>query len=461
MLNLIKNEIYKIFHKKSTYIVLIITALFITLVSYIISHDKIYTYMSSDMIYEVDSDDATLNKVNKEINELYKDYNEDTWQYFVMDKVYEIITGYYYAKESNTLDNTILNNYNNAIKALKEDNWKYFVNLDINYYKEELKLNEEALKVAKSDKQKKEIEAQIFTLKESIKVNEYRLNEDLKYGSNYLNNAINTVLYSADSVKKYELADEKEEKAELESSVKEYHEAWYILDNKEDINNTSDLRYLLTNFYTEYIFLILVFGVMIAGSSVSEEINKGTIKSLLITPYKRRTILLSKFITSICLTVLFIIICYILQIIIGGIFFGFSSLSNKVVEYNLVKGSIEVVSLFKYMVIYTLANLPLILLLITLAFSISAIVGNTALSIVVAFAGVIGSTIINSFALIYKIDILKYFVTTNWDFNYYLFGGTSPYNTSLTHAIVVCIIYFIIMIVTTFIIFTRKNIKNI
>ena len=77
----------------------------------------------------------------------------------------------------------------------------------------------------------------------------------------------------------------------------------YILENKEDINNTSDLRFILTNFYSEYLFLILVFGVMIAGAIVSEEYSKGTIKSLLITPYKRSKILLSKFITVILLTI--------------------------------------------------------------------------------------------------------------------------------------------------------------
>ena len=40
MIKLIKNEIFKILHKKSTYIVMIITALLMTLVSYVYSKDN-------------------------------------------------------------------------------------------------------------------------------------------------------------------------------------------------------------------------------------------------------------------------------------------------------------------------------------------------------------------------------------------------------------------------------------
>ena len=42
MFKLIKNELFKILHKKSTYIVIIITALFMVLVSFIMSKNNIY-----------------------------------------------------------------------------------------------------------------------------------------------------------------------------------------------------------------------------------------------------------------------------------------------------------------------------------------------------------------------------------------------------------------------------------
>ena len=460
MFNLIKNEVYKILHKRGTFIVLIITALFITLVSYLIGHEQV-NYVSTEMNYNSDTGSVAENKTNQEMNELSKKYNDKTWQYYVMDYVYSIISNYNYAKEGNYLDENIENEYNTIKKALTSDDWKYFVNVKTKSLKNELKDYEESLKSATSDKAKKDIEAEIYRINIDIEMNEYRLKENVKYGNDYINNAIDEVISLSSQVKTYETTTNEETKTQLEQSVKNYYKSRYILENKEDINNEQDLRFIMTNFYGEYMFLILVFGVMIAGAIVIEEYNKGTIKYLLITPYKRSTILLSKFITVIIFTILFIIISYLMQIIIGGLFLGFGSLSNHVVEYNLATKSLEVMSLSKYVLLYSIANLPQIILLVTLAFAVSTIVGNTAFAIVITFAGVIGSSIINMFATMYKIEILKYFVTTNWDFNYYLFGGTSPYKTSLTHAIIVCIIYFLIMVITSFIVFNKKNIKNI
>ena len=246
-----------------------------------------------------------------------------------------------------------------------------------------------------------------------------------------------------------------------EEAVKNYYENRYILETKEDTNNANDLRCIIMNFFQEYMFMIIVFGVMVAGAIVSEEYNKGTIKSLLITPYKRSTILLSKFITSILLTIIFIVFAYLMQIVIGGLFLGFDSLKNHVVVYNLATKSLEIMSLLKYVVIITICYLPQILLLVTLAFAVSTIIGNTAFAIAITFAGSIGASLINMFAIVYKVKILKYFVTTNWDVTLYLFGKTSQYGTSLTHAIIVCLIYFLIMVVISFIVFKRKNIKDI
>ena len=459
MIKLIKNEIFKILHKKGTYIVLIITALFITLVSYLIGHEE--TYFSTETYFDVDTGDVTQNKINKEMNEKYQKYNKDTWQHYVIDDTYDIVSNYYYALDSGEISDEVKKSYQDVNNALANDDWQYFVNKTLASRKEELKTLEESLKYATADKEKKNLESQIFTIKVAIEMLEYRLKENVKYGNDYLNEAIDDITYSASAINTYENTTNKETKSELEDTVKRYYKSRYILENKEDINNASDLRFILTNFYSEYLFLILVFGIMIGGAIVSEEYNKGTIKSLLITPYKRSTILLSKFISVILLTILFIVIAYFMQTVIGGIFLGFGSLSNHVVEYNLATKSLEVMSVFKYILLYTIANLPQILLLVTLAFAVSTIIGNTALAIVITFAGVIGSSIINMFASMYKIKVLNYFVTTNWNFNYYLFGGTNPYGPSLTQAIIVCLVYFLIMIITSFIVFNKKNIKNI
>lgn len=448
MLKLIYNELYKVLHKKSTYIILIITTALITLVSTIY---KMETPNYGEPYFEQTGTEIDI-KLAKEMNEYYKKYNEDNWQYYKLDDYYNIAYTYY--NYGNNKDE-----FENIKTAFANDDWKYFANKELNEEKDKLtELN--TLRPTLTVKEQQAVDIDIFTTKTNIETLEYRLKEDVKYGNDYLNEAIDVINNTSSSVILYEQAT-KDEKQNYEESIKDYYENKYILENKEDTNNSSDLKCLLTNFFQEYSFMILVFGIMISGAMVSDEYSKGTIKSLLITPYKRSTIILSKFLTSILLTISFIFITYLIQILIGGLILGFGSLNNHVVIYNIASKSLEIMSIYKYCLINMLATLPQILLLITLAFSLSTIIGSTAFSIAITFAGLIGSSIINVFAVMYKIKILKYFVTTNWDFNLYLFGKTSQYGTSLTHAIVVCIIYFLIMVITTFIVFKRKNIKNI
>ena len=126
MIKLIKNEIFKILHKRGTYIVLIITALFITLVSYLIGHEE--TYFSTETYFDVDTGDITQNKINKEMNEKYQKYDTDTWQHYVIDDTYDIVSAYYYAKESGEVSEEIVSAYQEVNNALANDDWKYFVN---------------------------------------------------------------------------------------------------------------------------------------------------------------------------------------------------------------------------------------------------------------------------------------------------------------------------------------------
>ena len=239
MFNLIKNEVYKILHKRGTFIVLIITALFITLVSYLIGHEQV-NYVSTERYYNSDTGNVAENKTNQEINELSKKYNDKTWQYYVMDYVYTIISNYNYAKEGNYLDENIENEYNTIKKTLTSDDWKYFVNVNTKSLKNELKDYEENLKSATSDKAKKDIEAEIYRINVAIEMNEYRLKENVKYGNDYINNAIDEVISLASQVKTYETTTNEETKTQLEQSVKSYYKSRYILENKEDINNEQD-----------------------------------------------------------------------------------------------------------------------------------------------------------------------------------------------------------------------------
>ena len=474
-MKLVKNELYKILHKRSTKIFLVIAIMFVILINVIYRYSDdllIFSttyYEDYDMALNYVSDYENNSIGDKELYNYYKsfidtydlanNFDSNSWQYQKYMEDYWSLLQDYYRVQDEGLDTTNLFNELEELKTnIENDNWEYFVQKDINNINENIEyikntLNDPSL----NNNEKLNYEKELFVLEEQVKLNEYRLEKEVEYGDDYLNNAINAINSSLYGMAEYKYSND----TDSTETVKSYYENWYILDEEVDTNNANTLRSVFINFFSEYSFLILIFSIMIAGGIVSDEFNKGTIKSLLIVPHKRSKILLAKYISIIIMILLIIGVLIVSELLIGGILMGFSSLSIPVVVYNITDSALEIINIFGYLGLQILANLPQIILLATLAFACSVIVNSTAFSIVIPFCGIIASELINAFAYAYDIKILNYFVTTNWDFTVYLFGGTSIYGNSLLHAIIVCLVYLLIMLVVTFIVFKRKDIKNI
>lgn len=474
-MKLVKNELYKILHKRSTKIFLVIAIMFVILINVIYRYSDdllIFSttyYEDYDMALNYVSDYENNSIGDKELYNYYKsfidtydlanNFDSNSWQYQKYMEDYWSLLQDYYRVQDEGLDTTNLFNELEELKTnIENDNWEYFVQKDINNINENIEyikntLNDPSL----NNNEKLNYEKELFVLEEQVKLNEYRLEKGIEYGNDYLNNAIDAINSSLYGMAEYKYSND----TDSTETVKSYYENWYILDEEVDTNNANTLRSVFINFFSEYSFLILIFSIMIAGGIVSDEFNKGTIKSLLIVPHKRSKILFAKYISIIIMILLIIGVLIVSELLIGGILMGFSSLSIPVVVYNITDSALEIINIFGYLGLQILANLPQIILLATLAFACSVIVNSTAFSIVIPFCGIIASELINGFALVYDIKILNYFVTTNWEFTVYLFGGTSIYGNSLLHAIIVCLVYLLIMLVVTFIVFKRKDIKNI
>lgn len=481
MLSLIKNELFKLFHKKSTFVFLIIALLYVILTNVIYRYYYSDVFVSSANYYE-DKNYALeyINNYDPAVDNLsdysyylalldcygwVDDYDFDSWQYkVIMEKYLYLAQNYYYEShvENSNAENisAIKDEMFKMLQAIEKSDWQYFANLEKEELEESIS-NYEILLAGENINQsdKVEYQMQLYIANEQLKLVNARLEDDIVYANDYLNTAIDNINNSLYSMAEY--LYNPEPGYNYDETLKQYNENQYILANKVDNNDEQTLRGVLVNFFNEYSFLILIFIIMIAGGIVSDEFNKGTIKSLLTTPYKRTTILLSKYITALLMIIFIVLAILLMQFVIGGIFLGFSSLSVPVATYNLTTGNIDVLNVFSYFLVHFIAYLPQLILLVTLAFACSTILNNTAFAIALTFCGMIGAEIINSLALVYDIKFLNYFVTTNWDFTTHLFGGTSPFGLSLTHSIIICLIYLIIMLAITFIVFNKKDIKNV
>ena len=487
--NLIKNEFIKILKKKSTLIILIIFLLYVILTNFLVK------YMSKFNEYNYLTDEEYVNSVKEQIKsvnpkedpdlyinlkstidfyELYKQYDKDSWQAFIIErdfmKYIDNVNIYKYGKalDKQGIEGNPEEEYKIQLEKLNKNDWKLYVN-------DEIKIIDDELNVLKSEyneiKNNDGVEAITEQgLKDSISVAErkrellqYRLDNDIAYGRNYINDAITmletTINLDYDYNKK-ELSYS--DKLASQTQIGEKEKAKYIIEHKQDINNNSNLRAILMDLYSGYSIFIIVFIVMIAGVIVSFEFEKGTIKILLVKPYKRWKILLAKYIVSLIMMLVFLGITVVAEILVGGIILGFDSLSTPVVVYNFNTNSLESYNIFKYLLIETVAKLPMFVLLTTLAFTISTLFINSAIAIIIPILGNIAGGIINLYASTYSIKQLKFFPTLNWDLTEFLFGKLPSYEyTNLKFAILMNVMYLVIMLAISFMSFKKRQIKNI
>ena len=299
-------------------------------------------------------------------------------------------------------------------------------------------------------------------LKKAKSLEEYRLKNNVNYAEdNYLNKAIITI--KTDLNEYYNL----KEMSNLNSEMQKRYEALeeemainnYILEKKVDALSNNSLGAVLKNFSGEFGLFILIYVIMISGSIISEEFNKGTIKYLLTKPYKRSSILTAKLLTIMLLIPIILLFMVLIEIILGGIILGFNSLSVPVLIYH--NGVIEAYHVLKYLGLLLLSSLPEYLVLSILCFLLSTVTTSTSAAITCTFLFYLIGNVISNLALIYNTRIFKYFISLHWNFDYLVNKTSNPYNFSWSFSLGIVIIYIVIMLCISYVYFNKKDVKNI
>ena len=482
MISLIQNELKKIFKKKSLLITLLVTLAFIILTNVIYKLDfgnSYYDYIEEEVSFygeqlktldpEKDKDMYAQYKTELEVYQLVKKYDEKSWQAKIiqseMRSCISNINYYTYQEKSDSGLKIAKAKYNEYIKRLDTDDWRYFAEEEVkekNTEIDELKAMQEK---TTNKLEIKELQSQIRGYEISRQIATWRLEKDIPYGNDYKNNCLNSYMVAMEDIRSYDFGETEKNY----DSKKQYYKAQetaainkYDIENETTVGDTSSAKGILLSTFDEYeIFLIVMF-MMTAGVIVSEEFSKGTIKLLLIKPYKRSTILASKFITSIIVAIIVILLVLLMQFVVGGLIQGFDSFRNPTIIYDHTINNVKQINTIQYLAMQALGKAPMYILLMTLAFAFSTIFTNSALAITISLLGYMGSSVINMLALNLKLNWIKYFVTPNWNLTEYFWGGIPTFEgITLPFSIAIIVIYMVIMLVPTFIIFQKKNIKNI
>lgn len=487
MNKLIYCELKKIFHKKSIYVIWLLLFIFclINNILYKLDYDEEGYYIKDydkDNSSEIEELEEKISNYNKDSNEdvlmyvslktdldilkIKNNYDVKSWQYnkvdYLKDDIYNINYYTYVEKNTNKLEE-YNKSYKEKINKFNDDNWQYFTKIEKYNLEENIRLEKEKLTTTKDKLELETINDNLTSYRNELDIINIRLNNNIDYGINYLNDALTNYIEDKSLIDNYDTHNLNFlEKVKYNDIVSRFNINKYIIDNKVNLNKENNLNYLLRTIIEDYELFIIIIILLVSASIVSEEFNKGTIKLLLIKPFSRSKILLSKYLTSVIILFITILFTIGIEVIIGGYLFGFGSLSMKVAVYNFNTNMVVSYNVFIYMFIRILYHLPLMIMVLTICFGISVISCNTVISVGLTMILYIFSQTINSLVYRGNMWLFRYFLTIHWDFTDYLFGGLGKIkNINFKFSLLVYIGYLVVFMVVIFRVFKRKNIKNI
>ena len=171
---------------------------------------------------------------------------------------------------------------------------------------------------------------------------------------------------------------------------------------------------LISSEFNRSVIFVMIGIIMISSTIVSDEYN-GTIKQLLIKPYRRHQVLLSKLISCFILFIGFFLYYLLLCIVCYGIVGSFKDYMDIIV----VNGrSIHVI---KYVILTILGSLPEYLIILSISFC-SSVLFNSSSSLVIGFFSYFGSVMLNTLIINNGIKYLYWLPSMCWNFNEYIFG---------------------------------------
>ncbi len=507
MIKLVQNELIKIWKRKSIYFLFLVSIIAITVHNNLnpdqnefpdfINSTKFEESNISKMEKELETmdrntDEYIIQKITLDFEKLYTSFKEDSWQRFALkEEQLDCIFSennigmpdyrsdiYVYLKTINDYElkfnkdityedyNFAKEKYKKYVEALNSNDWKEFVKLKIQNLEERKKI--ETLTEKEIDGINIELEIYEIRLRNNINFNyniqnnyleEYRIiyyyllniNDDFHGTSEaWINNNINNY-EGRKALCKYAIENNWEQDISNETNN-------IIIDNK------IDARISFIRTFRHFDLIIVVISIYLSTTTVTEEINKRTIKTLLTKPHKRSSIIISKIIACVATIIISMIFVVIAQFVIGGIIFGFDSYNLGYIGYDCNNHQVIVISLFKYIILVGLTKLPMYIMIIAFCIFIGIINNHTSMSMILTLIiFIISSTAIREWSKVESLSIItRFFITNNWDFSIYLFGQVSDISgITLYSSILIYIIYFAVLLYLSIHSLNRKDIVNV
>lgn len=154
------------------------------------------------------------------------------------------------------------------------------------------------------------------------------------------------------------------------------------------------------NFIFSFAMFITLIAAIIAGGIVSTEFSKGTVRLLLTRPVSRTKILMSKYITSVIISLILLIVAFLSITISSFCLYGAGDLGVPMLQAKDSVGNVIKEVPYMLWILPKLASGFISLLFITtVSFTLSTLTKNTAIATGISVAISLGSQIITSLML--------------------------------------------------------------
>ncbi|AGF54267.1 ABC-2 type transport system permease protein [Clostridium saccharoperbutylacetonicum] len=237
----------------------------------------------------------------------------------------------------------------------------------------------------------------------------------------------------------------------------------YYLDNNINPITPSAAKFTVKLMEQSIFVLLPLLIIILAGDSVCGEFSAKTIKVLLTRATPRWKILLSKYIALVILFSLVILEMGVLSLLISGFLFnnwglyepiatGFNSSSGILDTSNVIK-----VTQLQYVILVYSLGWFVSIIVGTVSFMVSVLVRNTATSIGIMMATLIGGGFLQLFLADWP--IVKYFFVINLNLPQYLTGSYTPIpGMSLLFSTLVLLTWGICAFIISFAVFTKQDV---
>ncbi|MCL6601631.1 MAG: ABC transporter permease [Paenibacillus sp.] len=198
-------------------------------------------------------------------------------------------------------------------------------------------------------------------------------------------------------------------------------------------------------------FLNTIFTVVVASDSVAGEFSWGTIKLLLIRPWSRSKILLSKYISLVIFSLLSTVVL---------VAFGFASSSIFSTSAGEGMNAVTNWSPAKYTFMGILCQYIALFLTAALAFMVSSVFRASGLAIGLSLFIMFATDILVQIFSPDRYEWAKYLIFTHMDLQVYLVSDSGPGGVSLWFSIGVLAAYYVLFLSVAWLVFRKRDVST-